>query len=455
MTIQHFDLIVIGAGSGGIATAEKAASYGKSVAVIEMSKAGGTCVNLGCVPKKIMWYAGQLADSLHSAADFGFQLDAPDFDFEKLAAHRNQYTEKLSQSLEKKLGKNKITYLQGSAAFADPKTITVNGEKYSADHIVIASGCQPAHADMKGAEYGIDSDGFFALKKLPAKVAIIGAGYIAMELASMLNQLGSSVKVLLRQDKPLRQLDSMLGESLMEILTAQGIEFLPQHEASEITRQDGQLSIHCKNKKIISDLDTIIFAIGRHPRTGDLNLAAAGVKTDAKGFIPTDKWESTNVPNIYAVGDISGKKLLTPVAIAAGRKLAARIFNNEKDSYLDYENIPTVVFSHPPIGSVGLSEQAAIDKYGREKLEIYQVKFTALLYALDENKLASKMKLVTLKENKKIIGCHLIGPNADEILQGFAVAIKMGATKNDFDNTVAIHPTSAEELVTMKRSDLI
>jgi glutathione reductase (NADPH) len=446
----EFDLLVIGGGSGGLAMAKKAATYGVRVAVIEMDRIGGTCVNVGCVPKKMMWYAGEMAEFDHVGKAYGFQHKETLFNFEELVKRREQYIIQLNQLYRQQLQDASIRYIQGLATFVNPNTITVNNEYYTADHIVIATGCYPTQPTVKGEEWSINSNGFFALKHQPKKVVIVGAGYVAVELASIFNQLGSEVKLLLRYDKPLRHFDSLISDALMDNMLAQGIQVLSHHKVNEIVRcNQNRLAVHCNNQKTISDIDSILFAIGRTPRTQQLNLHAANVTIDEKGFIVADKGETTNVPHIYAIGDVTGKKLLTPVAIAAGRRLATRIFGNEKEAYLDYDNIPTVVFSHPPIGSVGLSEQDAIDLYGRDRLTIYQTKFTSLFYALSNQKIASKMKLITLKPNEKIIGCHIIGLGADEMLQGFSVAIKMGACKKDFDNTVAIHPTNAEELVTL------
>jgi glutathione reductase (NADPH) len=450
-TIKHFDLLVLGGGSGGLSAATQSASYGAKVALINSGPLGGTCVNSGCVPKKITWYAGQLAEAYRVGSDYGFQSSPLKFDFEILVNHRKQFIKKLNQFYEDRLQKNNIHYIKGSGVFLNPNTIAVNETSYTANHIIIATGCYPSRPNIAGIEFGIDSDGFFDLTYQPKKIAIIGGGYIAVELASMLNQLGSEVKLLVRKDKPLRQFDHFLSDTLVEIMMKQGIQFLPHHEPTKIVRDThGQLTIHCHDKKTVSDVDTILFAIGRTPRTHELNLQAATIKTDDTGYIVTNKWETTNISHIYAIGDITGKKLLTPVAIAAGKKLSMRIFGNQNDAYLDYDNIPTVIFTHPPIGSVGMSEQTAIDQYGRDQLTIYQNQFNPLFYALGEHNIPSRIKLITLKESEKIIGCHIIGQNSDEILQGFSVAIKMGATKQDFDNTVAIHPTSAEELVTMK-----
>src|SRR5579862_9736311 len=408
---KHYDLLVIGGGSGGLACAKKAASYGASVALVEMDRIGGTCVNLGCVPKKIMWYAGEIASAYHAGLNYGFTCQDYTFDFEKLVTHRQQYITQLNQIYEQQLQDNNIDYYKDQAMFRDSHTIEIKNEYYTANHIVIASGCHPSLPSIQGAEFGIDSDGFFALKFLPKKIAIVGAGYIAIELASILNQLGAEVSLLIRHDIPLRHFDSLLGLTIIDIMTSQGIKVLTNHQATRITRDaNNKLSIDCGNDKIVSDIDSLIFAIGRTPRTQHLNLNHAKINTNEAGFIITDKWERTNIQHIYAIGDVTGKKLLTPVAIAAGRQLAARIFGDEKDAYCDYENIPTVIFSHPPIGSIGLSEQEAIKKYGENQLTIYQTRFTSLLYSLNKDKTPSHMKLITLKPNEKIIGCHLIGP---------------------------------------------
>lgn len=448
---KDFDLLVIGGGSGGLAAAQKAAAYGVKVALVERGLLGGTCVNLGCVPKKITWNASYLAELDHFGKAYQFNYEKLNFNFTQFVLERRSYIKKLNDLYEQQLSKNKISLLKGQSTFLDPNSILVNNERYTAKQIIIATGSEPTPLTVKGAQFAVNSDGFFALDTLPKTVVIIGSGYIACEFASMLNQFGCNVKLLVRGKQLLSKFDSLLGNALMENMQAQGVEVLTNHPIAEIERNDkSKLTIHCPNQKSITHADFVLYAIGRRPRTEKQNLQAAGVKTNAHGFIETDKWEATNVPHIYAIGDVTGKKLLTPVAIAAGRKLSARLFGGERDAYLDYENIPTVVFSHPPIGSVGLSEEAAVEQYGREQLKIYQTKFIPLFFAVSEFKIPSHMKLITLKDSEKVIGCHVIGLGSDEMLQGFAVAIKMGATKKDLDNTVAIHPTSAEELVIMR-----
>jgi len=446
---KQFDLLVIGGGSAGVAAAKKAAAYGAKVALFEGGPLGGTCVNVGCVPKKIMWYASEMAQLSKLSADFGFDFKRTQFNFKKLVKRRSQFVTYLNHVYQQQLETNRVHYIKAYARFIDAKTLKVNQDYYTGKHIIIATGSYPTQSTIKGAMHGIDSDGFFALTKQPKHVAIVGAGYVAVELAAILQQLGSEVKMLIRHQKPLRYFDNMLSQTITEIMQNQGIHILTQHDIKEVTlSKQNKITIHCEKNKKVSRIDCLIFAIGRTPCTQHLNLDAIRIKCDEKGFIKTNKFDATNIPHIYAIGDVTGKKMLTPVAIACGRRLAARLFAKSK-AYVDYHAIPSVVFSHPPIATVGLTEQEAILKYGRDKLKIYQTTFNGLLYALSSHAVLSRMKLITLKSNGKIIGCHLIGTGADEILQGFAVAIKMGATKKDLDETMAIHPTSAEELVSL------
>jgi glutathione reductase (NADPH) len=447
---KHFDLLVIGAGSGGIAAAVRAASLGAKVGIVEKNKIGGTCVNLGCVPKKIMWYSAEFVNSLAQAEQFGFQINNNKFDYESLVKNRDAYVRSLRKIYSARIENHNITYLQGTATFLDKHSIEVKAKLYSADHFIIATGTYPDQLTTPGAEYVMNSDDFFHLKKLPKKIAIIGSGYIAVELASILQSLGSQVKLILRYATPLRNFDAMIGENCLAMLKHQGVELLPSHDVQAIKRHaKGAFSLHFEKNKSISGIDAIFSAIGRSPKNTDLNLQSIGIKTDEKGFICTNKYDKTNIKHIYAIGDVAGKEFLTPVAIATGRKLASRLFSSSKE-IMHYENIPTVIFTHPPIGSVGLSEQDAIAKYGKAHILIHAVKFNSMRYGLSRKKVFSAMKLVLLKKNKKVLGCHIVDPHADEILQGFAVAIKMGATKDDLDHTIGIHPTSAEELVTMR-----
>ena len=319
-----------------------------------------------------------------------------------------------------------------------------------APHIIIATGGEPTIPAIEGSHHLIDSDGFFALDKQPQKVAIIGSGYIGVELAGILNSLGSETHLLMRGPRPLSRFENMLGENLHKIMQQQGIHIHPNHQACAIHQApDGRKSISCKSTSEINNLDVIIAAVGRTPRTAQLNLDKIGVKTMQDGAISVDTYQNTSKSGIYAIGDVTAAPALTPVAIAAGRRLADRLFGKQLKAHVDYDSICTVVFSHPPIGTVGLSEQEAIKQYGKEKIKIYQTQFNPMFDALSHDKTPTSMKLVTYGKEEKIIGLHVIGYGADEMLQGFGVAIKMGACKKDFDNTIAIHPTSSEEFVTM------
>ena len=451
-TANHFDYLVIGGGSGGIASANRAAMYGKKVALIEAKHLGGTCVNVGCVPKKAMWFAGQVADACRYGPDYGFALNLEEqlrtFSWSKLVESRSAYISRIHGSYERVLANNDITVINGYGRFIDARTVEVNGEHYTADHITIATGGEPMIPDVPGAGYGIDSDAFFDLTERPNRVAVLGAGYIAVELAGVLNALGSETHLLVRRHKPLRSFDDLLSDTLVEIMATEGPQLHTGCVPREITKEnDGSLTVHLENGHNLN-VDTVIWAAGRKPHTSGINLAAAGVTVDHRGYILVDKYQNTNIAGIYAVGDNIGKVELTPVAVAAGRRLSERLFNNKPDEHLNYDNVATVVFSHPPIGTVGLTEQAAREQY--DEVKVYTSQFTAMYSALTSHRQPSRMKLVTAGTEEKIVGIHVIGHGADEMLQGFAVALKMGATKADFDNTVAIHPTSAEEFVTMR-----
>ncbi|MFZ1642592.1 MAG: glutathione-disulfide reductase [Candidatus Contendobacter sp.] len=447
---QHYDLIAIGGGSGGLSVVERAARHGARCALIETGRLGGTCVNVGCVPKKVMWYAADLAHALDDAPGYGFRLDYFGFDWQKLKTARDRFVSNINEWYLGYLAEAGVTLIRGFARFVDARTLEVGGERYSADHIVIATGGRPQLPKLPGAQFGITSDGFFELNTCPARVAIVGSGYIAVELAGMLHALGAEVTLLVRKDQVLRSFDAMLREQLMERLREDGITVLTRTQVRAVARlASGALSLHCEGSGSIPNVNTVLWAIGRDPNTGALDLAAAGVTLNPNGAIPTDPYQNTNQPGIYAIGDVTEHFHLTPVAIAAGRRLADRLFGHQPDRRLPYENIPTVVFSHPPIGTVGLTEEDARRQYG-DAVRIYQTRFRPMYHAFTTRQPKTVMKLVCVGPEEKIVGCHLIGESADEMLQGFAVAIRMGATKRDFDDTVAIHPTSAEELVTMR-----
>ncbi|MCP5418996.1 MAG: glutathione-disulfide reductase [Gammaproteobacteria bacterium] len=445
---EHYDLIAIGGGSGGLSVAERAARYGARCAVVEKGRLGGTCVNLGCVPKKIMWYGANLAHSLEEAPRYGFRLQRQAFDWLALKNAREAHIQGINQWYLGYLADAPVDLIRGRARFLDARTLEVDGQRYGAEHIVIATGGRPHVPDVPGADLGITSDGFFALDACPARVAIVGSGYIACELAGMLRAYGVEVTLVLRGDALLRSFDALLSEQLMAHMRRDGIRVLTHAPVRSLEREpDGTLRAGCVDYDV--RVDTLIWAIGREPLTGDLGLPDAGVRCREDGTIPTDEFQNTNVPGVYAIGDITGRFPLTPVAIAAGRRLADRLFGGRPERRLSYENIPTVVFTHPPIGTVGLTEKQALAAHGAA-VKIYQTQFTALYDALTERKVKTAMKLVCVGAEQRVVGCHIIGPQADEILQGFAVAVRMGATKQDLDDTVAIHPTSAEELVTMR-----
>ena len=446
---KHYDLIAIGGGSGGLSVAERAARYGARCAVIESGRLGGTCVNVGCVPKKVMWYAAEIAHALDMAPDYGFALERGPLDWGELVRRREAYISGINTWYHSYLEDSDIDEIPGHARFVDAHTLEVNGERYSADHIVIATGGRPAMPDVPGAELGITSDGFFALAEQPRRVAVVGAGYIAVEIAGVLNALGSEVSLYLRHEQFLRSFDPMLREGLMEQMLEDGVSIFSRTQVAELRQGEDGLTLICDQGSETHGLDAVVWAIGRLPNTDDLNLEAAGVIRDEQGHIPVDAYQNTNIEGIYAVGDIIGHSQLTPVAIAAARRLADRLFGGQPDRHLDYEQIPTVVFSHPPIGTVGLTEDEARALHG-EAVKVYQTRFTPMLHAFTERKVQTAMKLVTVGAREKVVGCHILGPGADEMLQGFAVALRMGATKRDLDDTIAIHPTSAEELVTMR-----
>ncbi|AOV18676.1 glutathione-disulfide reductase [Acidihalobacter aeolianus] len=447
---RHFDLIAIGGGSGGLSVAERAARYGARCAVVESRRLGGTCVNVGCVPKKVMWYGASLAHALKDAPGYGFSVGETAFDWAELKAKRDAYVSGINGWYVTYLDDSDVALIRGQAHLVDARTIEVDGVRYTANHIVLATGGEPVIPEIEGADLGITSDGFFELEHLPDRVAVIGSGYIAVELAGLLNALGTEVSLYLRGEHVLRRFDSLLREHLTEAMLDAGVSVFPRARIESLQRDDdGRLSLHCVDGRISGGFETVLWAVGRHPAVAGLGLEALGVIQDEEGHVVVDAYQNTNVAGVYAIGDITGRVELTPVAIAAGRRLGDRLFGGQPERRLDYENIATVVFTHPPIGTVGLTEDEAREVHG-DAVKVYQTSFTSMYYAMTDHAVKTAMKLVTVGAREKVIGCHIIGPGADEMLQGFAVAIRMGATKHDLDDTVAIHPTSAEELVTMR-----
>lgn len=450
--VKECDYIVIGGGSGGIASANRAAMHGAKVILFEGKEVGGTCVNVGCVPKKVMWYGAQVAETLHRyAGEYGFDVTINKFDFARLKANRQAYIDRIHGSYERGFDSNGVERVYDYARFVDPHTVEVAGERYTAPHILIATGGHALYPNIPGSEYGITSDGFFKLDEVPKRTAVIGAGYIAVEVAGVLNALGSDTHLFVRKDRPLRTFDKDIVDVLVDEMAKSGPTLHTHANATEVVKNaDDSLTISFDNGETIT-VDCLIWAIGRAANTSGFGLEKTGVKLTEKGTIYSDEFENTSVPGIYALGDVTGKLDLTPVAVKAGRQLSERLFNNKADAKLDYTDVATVVFSHPVIGSVGLTEEKAIAKYGPENIKVYKSSFTPMYTALGDNRQPSTMKLVTLGEDEKIIGLHGIGYGVDEMIQGFSVAIKMGATKADFDNTVAIHPTGSEEFVTMRQ----
>ena len=445
-----YDLIAIGGGSGGIAVVNRAASYGARCMIVEQdSVMGGTCVNRGCVPKKAMWYGAFMAHAIRDAPDYGFNVTLHGFDWQALVAKREKYIDNINKYYVTALDKSQVTSVYGHAELVDAHTVAVGSTQYSAERIVLAPGGSPTVPDIPGAQHAITSDGFFELESQPKRVAVLGAGYIAVELAGMLQAMGTDVTLAVRTDHFMRGFDELLYEKLREAMLADGVTIQTQFTAAKIEKKQDAFDISNAAGVVLSGFDQVIFAIGRTPSSGSLGLENAGVNVDERGYIPVDKFQETNVAGIHAIGDVTGQAELTPVAIAAGRRMADRLYNNQVGRHLDYHNIPTVVFSHPPIGTIGLTEAQAREQFA-DSVKTYVTGFTPMYAAFTEHKTKTAMKLVVVGETEKIVGCHLIGLDADEMLQGFAVAIRMGATKKDFDDTVAIHPTSAEELVTMR-----
>ncbi len=447
---MDYDLIVIGGGSGGLACVQRAAEYGARTLLVESGRLGGTCVNVGCVPKKIMWNTAQVAAAIHDAPDYGFDVSLTRHDWSVIKRKRDAYIARLNEIYAANLEKRGVKLLRGRGRLAATQTVQVDGRNYTATHIVIATGGRPTIPDIPGAELALSSDGFFELPTPPAGVAIIGGGYIAVELAGIFSALGSHTTMVLRHDRLLRGFEPMLGENLLVTLRDEGVEVVTNAVPAAIEHQaGGPLEITTADGCRLGPFDAVIWAVGRRANSEQLGCDGLRILRDAEGHIRTDKYQETNVTGIYAIGDVTGRAQLTPVAIAAGRRLGDRLFGGMRERQLDYENIPTVVFSHPPIGTVGLTEAAARVRFGDE-VKVFSTGFVPMYHAMTTRKPRTAMKLVTAGADERVVGIHVIGPGADEMMQGFAVAVRMGARKSDLDDTVAIHPSSAEELVTLR-----
>lgn len=463
-----YDFLVIGGGSGGLAAAKRAASHGAKAAVVERARLGGTCVNVGCVPKKVMWSAAHIADTIrHDAAQYGFTSagkEAAKLNFDILKNKRDKYIKRLNGIYCGGLDKAGVDEIKGDATFVDGHTVEVTltdgdeKKQLTSEKILIATGGRPMFPPGEGIEeHCISSDGFFEMQELPKVAVVVGAGYIAVELAGVLNSLGTEVHLVVRKGKALREFDPMISDALDAEMVKNGIHIhrFTQGLAKVVADDNGKKMATTVSGDTIYGADVVLVAPGRIPNVETLNLDKAGVKTGRKNYIEVDEYSNTSAENIYALGDVCGSVELTPMAIAAGRRLGDRLFGGSqyKDAKVSYENVPTVVFSHPTIGTVGLTEPKAIEKYGEENIKVYTSRFANLFYGIfdvePEDKPKTAMKLICAGETEKVVGIHVIGMGADEMMQGFGVAVKMGATKADLDTTVAIHPTASEELVTM------
>jgi glutathione reductase (NADPH) len=445
---ERWDLIVIGGGSGGLACAQRAAGHGARVVVAEPGPLGGTCVNVGCVPKKIMFHAAELAHGLLDAAGYGFDVELRSHDWPALKEHRDAYVRRLQGIYADNLAHHGVTLVRERARLEGGLCVSIGTAQHEAAHVVVATGGHPIVPDLPGAGNGITSDGFFALERRPASVALVGSGHVAAELSGVLAALGARVTVLIRYERMLREFDGMLSTALMQAMRDDGIEVVDRAVAQAVTQTAGGLGVALEDGRVIGPFETVIWAVGRTPNSAGLGLPEAGVATGVRGEVITDLRQDTSAAGIHAIGDVTGRNGLTPVAIAAGRRLADRLFGGMRDRHLDYRLIPSVVFTHPPIGTVGLTEDQARAQHG-ESVAVFHSDFMPLYHGLTGRRHRAHMKLVTVGRERRIVGLHVIGAGADEMLQGFAVALRLGATKHDFDDTVAIHPTSAEEFVTM------
>lgn len=455
MTQSH-DLIVLGAGSGGLATAFRAAHHGARVALLDPAmELGGTCVNRGCVPKKGMWFAAQLAHAQQLAVEFGFDSKPGALDWAHFRGLRQRYIQGINDRYAKRLKENKIEVLHQAGHFFAADTIELtDGSRLQARHIVIATGARPRKLDLPGFELGIVSDDMFDLTALPRRIAIVGGGYIAVEFAGMLKALGAEVDVL-ALEQLLKGFDADVVQTLTKNMQSQGIRIFRGTEIQSARRATDGIVLNDAKAGERGPYDALLWAVGRVPNSEKLKPDVIGLEIDKFGHVLTDTQQNTNVPGVYAVGDITSHKALTPVAVAAGRRLADRLFGGQPHVRLTDENIPSVIFADPPLGMVGLTEDEARKQYGDDAITVYRSEFRPMQWALVDRQEHSLMKLVCAGEDERVVGIHLLGPGTDEMLQGFAVSMTLGLRKRDLNAAIAIHPTSAEELLSMSSSGLI
>ncbi len=443
-----FDLFVIGAGSGGVRAARFAAGFGAKVAVAESRYLGGTCVNVGCVPKKLLVYGAHFHEDFEQAAGFGWSLGEASFDWATLIANKNREIHRLNGIYRNLLVNSGVTLLEGHAKLQDAHTVEVDGQRLRAKHILIATGGWPQVPDIPGKEHAITSNEAFFLESLPRRVLVVGGGYIAVEFAGIFHGLGAQTSLLYRNELFLCGFDRSVREHLRDELTKKGLDLQFNSDILRIDKQgDGTLAATLKDGRVL-EADCVFYATGRRPQLDNLGLENVSVELDARGYIKVDEAYGTSEPSIHAIGDVIGRVQLTPVALAEGMALSRKLFRPEEYRPVDYKLIPTAVFSLPNIGTVGLTEDEA--RAAGHKVKIFESRFRPMKLTLTESQERTLMKLIVDADSDKVLGCHMVGPDAGEILQGIAVALKAGATKRVFDETIGIHPTAAEEFVTLR-----
>jgi glutathione reductase (NADPH) len=447
MARYDFDLFTIGAGSGGVAGSRRAAGYGARVAICEELRIGGTCVLRGCVPKKLLVYGAQFADAFADAAGFGWSVPPAQFDWPSLIAAKDNEIGRLSQIYINMLNNSGVEIIDGRGVVVDPHTVEVAGKTYTADKIMIAVGGHPTVPDIPGIEHVISSNEALDLPSLPRRIVIVGGGYIAVEFAGIFRGFGSEVVEIIRREDLLHGFDDDLRVALAQEMRNRGIEIRARTQIVRIEKaaREGYSVFTAIGDEISADL--VMYATGRKPNTRGLGLAEIGVEMNREGAVVVDEWQRSTVPNIYAVGDVTDRLNLTPVAIAEGRAIAETLYNNNPIR-MDHDDVPTAVFSEPPIGTVGLTEEAARCRYG--EIDVYTARFKPMKNTLSGRDERTLMKIVVDAASDRVVGCHMLGPDAPEIIQGLAIAVKCGATKRQFDQTVGIHPSAAEEFVTMR-----